>query len=101
MKRTITIALLAGAFAIAASAAPPPVRQAKQHARIVQGVRSGQLTPAETARLRHQEAQLHRQTVRNRLDGGGLTPAERARIQANANQNSRLIHRLKHNNRTR
>ena len=47
------------------------------------------------------QEQVHRQVVRNRVDGGGLTPVERARIQANANQNSRQIARLKHNGRTR
>ena len=74
-------------------------RQVNQNARIRQGVQSGSLTAGETARLRAQQAHLHRQVVRNRADGGGLTAAERARIQANANQNSRQITRLKNNNR--
>ncbi len=99
--KILTVGALAGLLTIGAQAAGPAQRQVNQAGRIRQGVQSGQLTQRETARLKHQEKQLHRQVVRSRASGGGLTPGERARIQGNARQNSRLIGRLKHNNRTR
>lgn len=99
--KILTVGALAGLLTVGAQAAGPARRQVNQAARIRQGVRSGQLTRSETARLKHQEKQLHRQVVRGRNSGNGMTPRQRTRIQANARQNSRLIGRLKHNGRTR
>lgn len=98
MKRTLTLALFTAAIALADQ---PARRQANQQQRINQGVRSGELTRAETARLQKQKANLHRQIVRDRADGAGLTPAERARIDAQQDALSRRIARQKNDRQSR
>lgn len=72
-------------------------RKENQQARIAQGVRSGQLTPRETARVEHKEAKLNRETRRMRAaNGGHLTPREKAKVTRQQNQLSRDIYRQKH-----
>lgn len=91
----VTIAAgIAGAHSI-------PERQQNQKSRIAQGVRSGELTRAEAARLASEQRAIARQVRRDRVDGGGFTAKERARDQRLLNQSSRDIARLKHNGRTR
>ena len=106
MKRItrILVALaVVTAFAGIASAntATPRVdhRRAVQHARIRQGVRSGQLTPRETVRLRAGQRHVRRMEHRAKSDGR-VTPRERARLNRAQNRQSRRIHRLKHNARS-
>ncbi len=70
-------------------------RKVNQQHRIAQGVRSGQLTPRETARLETREAHINRQEARMKADGK-FTPAERARINREQNRTSRAIYRQKH-----
>ena len=95
--------ILLGTLVLGTLAAQPVARarQQTQQARIAQGVRSGSLTPAETVRLERQQASLHRQIRRDRVDGGGLSVAERARIQREQNQLSRRIAVQKHDAPTR
>jgi len=71
-------------------------RQQNQRERIQQGVRSGELTPVEAARLRRQEAQIRLNEARARQSGGEFTPQERARIQRQLDRESRRIYRQKH-----
>lgn len=71
-------------------------RQKAQHERIEQGVRSGELTKRETARLASRERELRQDIRRDRADGPGLTPPERARIEARQDRLSRDIYRQKH-----
>ena len=102
MKNTIqrltisfcTVSLGAGL----ALAAHPNVaeRQINQQARIRQGVRSGELTPRETARLKRNSARVHRSIARDRRDGGVFTPRERAKARKKLNRQSRAINRQKH-----
>ena len=76
-------------------------RKAHQQARIAQGVKSGQLTAAETAHLEHKEAKLNQETRAMRAENGGkLTPAEKAKVTRQQNRLSRQIYRKKHNDRT-
>ena len=96
MKSQIRFAFL---FALGASlfAAGPIVdRNRDQAARIAQGVRSGALTPRETARLRQEEFQLRQRIHRDRIDGGGLSTRERIAIDRRQDQLSRQIYRQKH-----
>ncbi|MBI3696965.1 MAG: hypothetical protein HY238_19295 [Acidobacteria bacterium] len=92
---TVSLGLLAGL----ATAEPRSIvgRERRQQSRILQGVRSGALTPAETARLESQEARLGREVWRDRHDGDGLGPRERAKITRQQNRLSREIYRDKHN----
>jgi hypothetical protein len=73
-----------------------PERNANQHARIRQGVRSGQLTPAEAARLERQQTATMNKIRKDRVDGGVFTPAEREQAQRSLNQQSRRIYQQKH-----
>jgi hypothetical protein len=99
----LTLAL-ATAFAAVASAqtCTPRIdhRQARQHARIQQGVRSGELTRGEAMRLREGERHINRLERRARSDGF-VTARERARIGHAQNRESRHIYRYKHNGLTR
>ena len=75
-------------------------RQINQHARIRQGVRSGELTRGEAAKLRSEQRDI-RQDKKMAKSDGQVTPAERRHIAREQNKASRDISRLKHNNRTR
>ena len=109
MKRItlITIGLLFGTGVWAQS--PPPAdaptqqriekdvqRNENQQHRIEQGVKSGALTPAETARLEAGQARVEGKEARAMKDGK-VTAAEQRGIQRSENRQSRKIHRKKHN----
>ena len=73
-------------------------RKANQQARIGQGVRSGQLTPHETANLEGREASINHQEHNMRMaDNGHLTAADKAKLNQRQNHVSRSIYRDKHN----
>jgi len=75
-------------------------RQENQQDRIAQGVKSGQLTAGEAARLERHEAGVNHEIARDRAaNGGKLTAQERAQINRQENRNSRAIYRDKHNGR--
>jgi len=72
-------------------------RQRLQQERVGQGIKSGQLTPAEAARMENQEKHINREVARDRAaNGGTLTPGERARVNHQQNKVSRHIYRQKH-----
>jgi len=74
-------------------------RQAEQQKRINQGVQSGQLTTKEAARL--EKGQAHVQKMENKATADGkVTKKERARIEHAQDQQSRKIHREKHDKQT-
>jgi hypothetical protein len=87
-----------------AARAEGPIRQRKenQQQRIAQGVRSGQLTAGEAARLERREAALnHEERAMRAADGGRLTPGDRAVIHRQQDRLSGNIYRFKHNGRHR
>lgn len=72
-------------------------RQRLQQERVGQGIKSGQLTPAEAARMENQEKHINREVARDRAaNGGTLTPGERARVNHQQNKVSRHIYHQKH-----
>jgi len=71
-------------------------RQREQQQRIRAGIRSGELTRVEAARLQADEARIRRAEAHARHSGGVFTPRERARIQRELNHASRDIHRQAH-----
>jgi hypothetical protein len=98
----LSAALAAAILPVASQAQTIAQRKENQQARIAQGVRSGQLTPHETAKLEHKEAKLNRETRRMRAaNGGSLTPAEKAKVTRQQNQLSRDIYREKHDDQHR
>jgi uncharacterized membrane protein YebE (DUF533 family) len=93
-----TVATVVMGFMAATAVAGTPVLNARQHnerARIAQGVRSGELTRPETARLI--AGQRHVQRLENRAKSDGVvTAAERARLSQAVSVQSRHIYRQKH-----
>src|SRR5882762_2429370 len=80
--------------------ADPSIAQRKenQQDRIANGVKSGQLTPGETANLEKKEAAINKETRADRAaNGGKLTPAEKAQVTHQQNQVSKQIYADKHN----
>jgi hypothetical protein len=88
------------AMTAAAHPATPRVdrREARQQARIHDGVRSGELTRGEAARLRAGQRHVRRMECRAKADGV-VTMRERASLGHAQNRQSRHIARLKHNGR--
>jgi hypothetical protein len=76
-------------------------RRENQQDRIAQGIKSGQLTAGETAKLENQQKGINHQVAADRAaNGGKLTPAEKTQVNHEQNQASRNIYRKKHNART-
>jgi hypothetical protein len=76
-------------------------RRKNQQERIAQGVKSGQLTAGETAKLENQEKGINQQVRADRAaNGGKLTPGEKAQVNKEQNQESKKIYNKKHNART-
>lgn len=76
-------------------------RKTTQQGRIAQGVRSGQLTPNETAHLEHHEAAInHEEHGMRAADNGRLTAQDRHILARQQNRESNRIRNDKHNNRT-
>jgi hypothetical protein len=73
-------------------------RKENQQDRIGQGVKSGQLTAGETARLEKQETGINREERGMRAeDNGHLTAQDRRTLAKQQNKESRRIYRDKHN----
>jgi hypothetical protein len=109
---TLTLILTLSISALAQDPVPTPTprrgtktpvinqRQENQRNRIKQGVRSGELTAKETAKLAKEVHENKEAKVEAKSDGV-VTRAERKEIHQNQNQTSRKIYRAKHNNRSR
>lgn len=85
--------------AFAQTAASEIQRDINQESRIEQGLKSGQLSTQEAARLERGEARIDRMEYKA-LKDGTLSPEEAARIQRAQNQESNAIRQLKHNDTT-
>jgi predicted transglutaminase-like cysteine proteinase len=73
-------------------------RRENQQDRIAQGIKSGQLTPGETAKLEKQQQGINKQVASDRrANGGTLTAGEKKQVNKEQNQASRNIYRKKHN----
>jgi len=90
-------ALLTAAYSASAQTATPGItaRQRNEQARIRQGVRSGELTRPEAARLKGREAEI-RQDKRAAKSDGVVTRDERQDLRKDERQASRAIYRQKH-----
>jgi len=73
-------------------------RRENQQDRISQGIKSGQLTPGETAKLENQQQGINREANGMRqANGGKLTNADKAALNQQQNRASRNIYNKKHN----
>jgi hypothetical protein len=98
MKRILMAAVIMAGSTLAVNAQNVYQREHNQQARIGQGLRSGSLTPGETAHLERQESGVRHEIARDRFDNGGhLTSGERTRINGQQNHLSNEIYRDKHN----
>jgi hypothetical protein len=75
-------------------------RNVNQQQRIEQGVKSGELTKRETAKLEAGQAKVNRKEARAGADGH-VGPKEQARIQKSENKASRKIFKEKHDAQTK
>ncbi len=73
-------------------------QQANQPNRFYQGVRSGQVAPAEFNRLGNQQARIRGAEARMRVDGN-FTPRGQGRLNPMVNQGTSNIYRARYNNR--
>ncbi|MFA4969982.1 MAG: hypothetical protein WC540_10170 [Sulfuritalea sp.] len=100
MKRTssLLVAVLAAfALPVLAQTNTPNVdqRQANQQQRIDQGVKSGELTAREAARMEKDQQRIQKMEDKAKADGK-VTPKERERLQKAQNIESKKIAREKH-----
>jgi len=76
-------------------------RAENQQDRIAQGIKSGQLTANETARLERKESALnHEVRDMRKVNGGTLTPKDRQVVNQQQNRLSNDIYREKHDGET-
>ena len=72
-----------------------------ENQRIRQGVKSGELTRLETARLAHQKNELKREAIRFKTNDGRLSRAERAHLKRDHRKLNRNIRHQKHDRQRR
>src|SRR5271169_4479508 len=73
-------------------------RRENQQDRIAQGIKSGQLTAGETAKLENQQKGINQQVKADRsANGGKLTPGEKNQVNKEQNAASKNIYNKKHN----
>jgi hypothetical protein len=76
-------------------------RRENQQDRIAQGVKSGQLTAGETAKLENQQKGINQQVKADRsANGGKLTTGEKKQVNKEQNAASKNIYNKKHNDKT-
>jgi len=72
-------------------------RKANQQRRIGNGVKNGTMSPHQTAKVEHQEANLNKEIRTDRRDNGGnLTNNEKQQVNRQQNGMSREIYNDKH-----
>ena len=91
----LTAGMLVGGGAYAQSMSGIDRQQDYQQNRIEQGIRSGQITREEAARLRQGELAIDRAQARARADGV-VSDAERRRIEGMVQRENRDIYRQSH-----
>ena len=76
-------------------------RRESQQARIAQGIKSGQLTAGETAKLENQQKGINQQVAADRkANGGTLTATEKKQVNNEQSAASKNIYHKKHNAKT-
>jgi len=98
---TVAMSLFVAGTALAQTATPGVTeRQENQKARIEQGAKSGQLTHREVRKLRAEQRRIRAEKRMAKADGV-VTPAERAKLRHDQNRASRDIYREKHDAQTK
>jgi hypothetical protein len=99
MKLTALALFMAASFLMAQAPKSEVGKRAEnQQDRIAQGVKSGQMTAGETARIEKKEAAVNNEIRADRkANGGKLDASEKKDINRQQNKMSRQIYREKHN----
>ena len=93
---TIAVSLLIAGSVLAQTNTPiANARQENQKERIAEGVKSGELTKRETARLRAEQRAIRAEKRMAKADGK-VTAAERAKLRHDQNKASADIYKQKH-----
>ena len=96
LTHSLILSLALASMAPLALAGEVKEREENQQDRIAQGVKSGELTGKEAARLEKGEAKIEKDREKALADGK-LTPKEKRKLNREENKESRKIHRKKHN----
>ncbi len=97
MKQILMSIAFTGLIATSTFAGPQTAYKNQQQ-RIAQGVKSGQLTPRETANLENKERAVNGEVRGDKnANGGHLTQGEQARVNAQHQNLSKQIYTDKHN----
>jgi hypothetical protein len=76
----------------------PAARAENQQDRIAQGIKDGQLTSSEAAKLENKEAQINKEAQQmKKADGGKLSKQDYQKIEKQQNQLSKQINKDEHN----
>jgi hypothetical protein len=100
MKAKFILAAVAFLSIATISAEAQTGKAKRQHHRIKQGVKSGELTHAEAKNLRNDQKEIREEKKEAKADGI-VTPAERKELRKAKRKESREIYRKKHNKRDR
>jgi hypothetical protein len=102
MKLSIVIAAIV-TISISANTASAQANRSLQDekSRIHQGVRSGELTPVEAARLKAQTANLKAEAIQYKTNDGRIGRRERADLRRDNRRLNRNIFRQKHDRQKR
>jgi hypothetical protein len=92
----LLVGLMAGAAFAQTKSPRVDRRERRQQARINEGVKSGELTGPEAAKLEAQQQKIKQDELKAKADGT-LSPAERMKLKREQNHASRKIFRKKHN----
>jgi hypothetical protein len=92
----LLIGLMAGAVVAQTKSPRVDRRERRQQARIEEGVKSGELTGKEAAKLESQQQKIERDEMKAKADGT-LSPAERMKLKREQNRASKRIYKKKHN----
>ena len=102
MKSKFIIAIVALMSVATISASAQGNRNLRdEDQRIHNGVRSGQLTARETARLEREKANLRNEAIRYKVNDGRIGPRERADLRRDNRRLDRNIFRQKHDRQIR
>jgi hypothetical protein len=91
----VALMLIAGGAYTQTATPKTTERQIHQQKRIHQGVKSGELTKREAAKLEAQQAKIQIDKQKAKSDGV-VTAKERAKLQGEQNRASRRIYKQKH-----
>lgn len=97
--RSITAAIILTAASYSSQAQTAPATLPADNARIHNGVKTGELTPAERARLKSKERNIRREKRAYKADGV-ITPGERRDLRKDKRGLSRSIYKQKHDAQT-